>query len=248
MSRIGLRPITVPAGVNISVEDATNVVTVKGPKGELVQPISRLLTVTQEDGKLEISRPNNLREARSQHGLARTLLANMVDGVTKGHVKTLDVIGVGYRVTVQGSNLLLNMGYSHPVNIEAPDGITFAVKADEKSRAQQIIVSGIDKALVGQMAADIRKVRKPEPYNLLDKADEIIIGGGMAFTFKKVLNNMAIGNSLYDAEGAKLVGAKLAERAKEKGISAVVFDRGGFKYHGRVASLADGAREAGLEF
>jgi large subunit ribosomal protein L6 len=164
MSRIGLRPIPVPAGVTVAVDEATNVVTIKGPKGELVQPISRLLTLKNEDGKLELSRPNNLREARSQHGLARTLVANMVDGVTKGHVKTLDVIGVGYRVTLQGSNLLLNMGYSHPVNIEAPEGITFAVKADEKTRAQQIVVSGIDKALVGQMAADIRKVRKPEPY------------------------------------------------------------------------------------
>jgi large subunit ribosomal protein L6 len=146
------------------VEEASNVVSVKGPKGVLVQPISRLLTVKQNDGTLNIERPNNLREARSQHGLARTLIANMVDGVTKGHVKALDVIGVGYRAQLQGRNLLLNMGYSHPVTIEAPDGIGFEVKADEKSRQQQIIVNGIDKALVGQVAADVRKVRKPEPY------------------------------------------------------------------------------------
>lgn len=164
MSRIGLRPIPVPAGVTVSVDDATNHVTVKGPKGELVQHISRLLTLTQEDGHINISRPNNLREARSQHGLARTLVANMVDGVTKGHVKTLEVIGVGYRVAVQGKDLLLNMGYSHPVTVAAPAGITFEVKADEKTRAQQILVNGIDKALVGQIAADVRKVRKPEPY------------------------------------------------------------------------------------
>ena len=164
MSRIGLRPIPVPSGVTIAVDGATNEVTVKGPKGELRQPISRLLTLTQEEGNLKIARPNNLREARSQHGLARTLVANMVDGVTKGHIKTLDVIGVGYRAQLQGKNLLLNMGYSHPVTIEAPGGITFEVKADERTRAQQILVSGIDKALVGQVAADVRKVRKPEPY------------------------------------------------------------------------------------
>jgi large subunit ribosomal protein L6 len=164
MSRIGTAPIQVPNGVTITVDEATNTVTVKGPKGELSQPISRLLTVKQEDGTLTIERPNNLREARSQHGLARTLINNMVDGVTKGHMKVLEVIGVGYRAQVQGKNLLLNMGYSHPVTIEAGQGITFEVAADEKTRTQQIRVSGIDKALVGQMAADIRKVRKPEPY------------------------------------------------------------------------------------
>ncbi|CAN1556001.1 RplF Ribosomal protein L6P/L9E [Fimbriimonadaceae bacterium] len=164
MSRIGIRPITVPAKVEITVDEATNVVTVSGPKGALVQPISRLLTVSQEGAELKVERPNNLREARSQHGLARTLIANMVEGVTNGHAKTLDVIGVGYRAAAAGKNLTLNMGYSHPVVIEAPDGINFEVKADDKTRQTQIIVSGIDKALVGQVAADIRKVRKPEPY------------------------------------------------------------------------------------
>jgi len=164
MSRIGRAPIKLPAGVSVTVDVATNVVTVKGPKGELNQPISRLLTVTQEDGTLQVERPNNLREARSQHGLARTLVNNMVEGVTKGHSKTLEVLGVGYRVSLEGKNLLLNMGYSHPVRIEAPDGIQFEVKADEKTRTQQVMINGIDKAAVGQVAADIRKVRKPEPY------------------------------------------------------------------------------------
>lgn len=164
MSRIGLRPIPVPSGVTVSVDEATNEVTIKGPKGQLVQPLSRLLTVSQEDGKVNLTRANDLREARSQHGLARTLLANMVDGVTKGHSKTLEVIGVGYRVQAQGKNLLLNMGYSHPITVEAPEGILFEVKADEKTRAQSIVVSGIDKQSVGQVAADVRKVRKPEPY------------------------------------------------------------------------------------
>ncbi len=164
MSRIGFRPIPVPAGVTVTVDAATNHVVVRGPKGELQQGLSRLLTVSQEDGHLSVARANDLREARSQHGLARTLLANMIDGVTKGHAKALDVQGVGYRATMEGANLLLNMGYSHPVRVQAPEGITFAVKADEKARTQQITVTGIDKALVGQMAADIRKVRKPEPY------------------------------------------------------------------------------------
>ncbi|CAN5368560.1 50S ribosomal protein L6 [soil metagenome] len=163
MSRIGIKPIAVPAGVTISVDEATNEVTVKGPKGVLVQPISRLLTVKQEEGTLSLERPNNLREARSQHGLARTLIANMVDGVTKLHSKQLNIIGVGYRVQLEGKNLLLNMGYSHPVRLAAPEGITYEIKADERARTQSIIVSGVDKALVGQMAADIRKVRKPEP-------------------------------------------------------------------------------------
>ena len=164
MSRIGLRPIPVPAGVTVSVDEATNVVTVKGPKGTLTQPISRLLTLTQADASLQLERPNNLREARSQHGLARTLIANMIQGVSTGHVKTLQVIGVGYRVSVQGRDLLLNMGYSHPVTVPAPEGVTFEVKADEKTRAQTIVVSGADKQAVGQIAADVRKVRKPEPY------------------------------------------------------------------------------------
>jgi large subunit ribosomal protein L6 len=164
MSRIGIRPITVPDKVTISVDQATNVVTVKGPKGELTQPISRLLTLNQEGTSVTLERANDLREARSQHGLARTLIANMVDGVTKGHSKQLDIVGVGYRAAVQGQTLTLNMGYSHPVVVTAPEGVTFEVKADEKSRAASIIVTGINKALVGQLAADIRKVRKPEPY------------------------------------------------------------------------------------
>jgi large subunit ribosomal protein L6 len=164
MSRIGIRPIPVPAGVTVSLDEATNVVTVKGPKGELVQPVSRLLTVSQPDGHLQIERANDLREARSQLGLARTLLANMIQGVSTGHTKTLQVIGVGYRAQVQGRDLLLNMGYSHPVTIAAPQGVTFEVKADEKTRAQTIVVTGADKQQVGQIAADVRKVRKPEPY------------------------------------------------------------------------------------
>jgi len=163
MSRIGRLPITVPAGVTVSVE-ADNLVKVNGPKGALAQPIARELGIEQSDGVITVSRPNNQYRIRGQHGLARTLIHNMVVGVTQGHAKMLEVQGVGYRVTAEGKGLLLNMGYSHPVHIPAVDGITYDVLTDDKARRQEIRVSGIDKALVGQMAADIRKVRKPDPY------------------------------------------------------------------------------------
>jgi large subunit ribosomal protein L6 len=162
MSRIGLRPITVPKGVTITLDGAT--VIVKGPKGQLVQPIARELSLEQEEGALKLSRPNNQRRNRSQHGLARTLVANMVEGVTNGHKKVLEIVGVGYRAALEGKTLVLNMGYSHPVKIEAPEGITFEVPPAVKGKNLEVIVSGIDKVLVGQMAADIRKVRKPDPY------------------------------------------------------------------------------------
>ena len=163
MSRIGKLAITVPSGVTITI-DPTNEVTVKGPKGQLKVKIARELSLEQEGETLNVTRPDNLRRARSQHGLARTLINNAVLGVTKGHVKTLEIIGVGYRAQMEGTNLLLNMGYSHPVKVAAVPGILFEIAADEKARTQRINVSGIDKVLVGQMAADIRKVRKPEPY------------------------------------------------------------------------------------
>lgn len=162
MSRIGLNPITVPGSVTVTVD--LNEVTVKGPKGELKQKIARELKLEQEGETLTVSRPNNQRRNRSQHGLARTLLDNMVQGVTQGHSKNLEIHGVGYRASLEGKNLILNVGYSHPVKIEAPEGITFEVKAEDRSRVTQITVSGINKALVGQLAADIRKVRKPDPY------------------------------------------------------------------------------------
>jgi large subunit ribosomal protein L6 len=163
MSRSGKLPITIAAGVTVTV-DADNLVTIKGPKGELKQLVDRVLTIKQEDGTLSVERPNNQSRNRSQHGLARTLLSNMIEGVTKGHEKTLQIIGVGYRVQAEGKGLLLNMGYSHPVRIAAVEGINFDVKIDDKARTQHITVQGIDKALVGQLAADVRKVRKPEPY------------------------------------------------------------------------------------
>lgn len=162
MSRIGTKPVTVPGNVTITVENGA--VTVKGPKGELNTKIAASLEVKQEDGTLSISRPDNDRHNRSQHGLARTLIDNMVIGVTNGHMKSLEIHGVGYRAQLEGKTLVLSIGYSHQVKVAAPTGIDFEIKQEDKSRITGIIVRGIDKALVGQVAADIRKTRKPDPY------------------------------------------------------------------------------------
>lgn len=163
MSRIGNLPITVPSDVTVEVA-VGNAVSVKGPKGELSMKVAPELTIKQEDATLTIERADNDRRNRSQHGLARTLINNMIVGVTQGHAKALEVQGVGYRAQLEGKGLLLNMGYSHPVRIPAIDGITFEIPAEERGKATQIHVKGIDKAKVGQVAADIRKVRKPDPY------------------------------------------------------------------------------------
>ncbi len=158
MSRIGLKPIELPAGVEVEV-DGNNLVTVKGPKGELQEQISSLINIEVSDGELRVSRAADSREERSQHGLARTLIANMVTGVTDGFEKKLQLEGVGYRAEKQGSKLVMSLGYSHPVEMEDPEGITTEVPS-----ATEIVVKGIDKVLVGNYAADIRSWRKPEPY------------------------------------------------------------------------------------
>ncbi len=158
MSRIGRQPIAVPDGVTVSVDPGQ--VSVKGPKGELSQTISRDMKVSQgEDGTYLVERPTNRGDHRALHGLTRSLIANMVEGVTAGYEKRLQLQGVGYRAALQGKNLSLSVGYSHPVLIEAPDGIDF-----ETPQPTEIIVRGIDKQLVGEMAARIRRVRPPEPY------------------------------------------------------------------------------------
>jgi large subunit ribosomal protein L6 len=162
MSRIGQRPIPIPDKVTVEVDNGT--VTVKGPKGELAVKIAPQLEVKQENGFVTVSRPDNDRVNRSQHGLARTLISNMVEGVTNGHKKTLEIHGVGYRAALQGKTLNLSLGYSHPVLITPPSGVEFQVVQDDKARTTQIVVSGIDKALVGQIAADVRKSRRPDPY------------------------------------------------------------------------------------
>ena len=157
MSRIGRKPIAIPAGVEVSVDNG--LVTVKGPKGTLSQQISPIISVEINGNEINVTRPNDEKEARSLHGLSRTLINNMVIGVTEGFKKELEVNGVGYRVQKQGSNLVMNLGYSHQVIVSEIPGITI-----EAPGPNQIIISGMDKQLVGQFAAEVREKRPPEPY------------------------------------------------------------------------------------
>ncbi|MCB8955066.1 MAG: 50S ribosomal protein L6 [Nocardioides sp.] len=158
MSRIGKLPIAVPSGVDVAIEGAQ--VTVKGPKGTLSHTVAAPITVEQGEGVLDVKRPDDERESKALHGLTRTLVNNMVVGVTEGYEKKLEIVGVGYRVLSKGpTQLEFQLGYSHPITFNAPDGITFAVEGPTK-----LGVQGIDKQLVGEVAANIRKLRKPEPY------------------------------------------------------------------------------------
>jgi large subunit ribosomal protein L6 len=157
VSRIGKQPIAVPDGVEITIEP--ELVRVKGPKGELAERVSRAMDVKQEDGEILVARPTDRGEHRALHGLTRSLIANMVEGVTNGYEKTLEIQGVGYRAQLQGAKLVLALGYSHPVEMTAPEGIDFEVP-----QPTRIIVRGISKQAVGEVAANIRKQRPPEPY------------------------------------------------------------------------------------
>lgn len=192
MSRIGNKPVQIPAGVEVAVNG--NNVVVKGPKGQLELDVFEKLAINIEDNVLTVSRPDDERETRARHGLTRALIHNMVVGVSEGFEKKLELAGVGYRVQQKGKNLEFSLGFSHPVIVEAPEGITFEVPDNT-----HVNVKGINKQQVGQIAAEIRGHRPPEPY-------------------------------------------------KGKGIENVVFDRGGYLYHGRVQALAEGAREGGLKF
>ncbi|WP_213453156.1 50S ribosomal protein L6 [Rhizomonospora bruguierae] len=158
MSRIGRKPITVPAGVDITIDGAT--VKVKGPKGELQHILAEPIAAERgDDGQLYVTRPNDERRAKELHGLSRTLVANMIVGVTNGYRKTLEIAGTGYRVTAKGTDLEFALGFSHPVTVKPPAGITFTVE-----KPTLFHVSGIDKQQVGEIAANIRKIRPPEPY------------------------------------------------------------------------------------
>ena len=158
MSRIGRLPITVPSGVDIAIDGQA--VTVKGPKGQLALTVAEPIRVaTADSGAVEVSRPDDERSSRSLHGLTRTLIANMVEGVTSGYEKKMEIVGTGYRVQAKGENLEFALGYSHPITVEPPSGITFVVEAPTRFSVQ-----GIDKQQVGEVAANIRKLRKPDPY------------------------------------------------------------------------------------
>ncbi len=158
MSRIGKTPVAVPSGVDVTV--SAGMITVKGPKGTLSRTLPAQITINQADGELTFTRPDDERDNRALHGLVRSLVNNMVIGVTDGFKKELEIVGVGYRAEAQGPNAIrLALGFSHPVNVKAPDGITFEVPVPT-----QVVVSGIDKEVVGQVAANIRSIRKPEPY------------------------------------------------------------------------------------
>ena len=171
MSRIGQAPIPVPTGVDVTIDGQD--ITVKGPKGTLSRTIASTITVSKDDGALSVTRPDDERENRALHGLTRSLINNMVVGVTDGFRKQLDIVGVGYRAEAQGPGAVrLALGFSHPVNVTAPDGITFEVPVPT-----QVVVSGIDKEVVGQVAANIRGIRKPEPYK----------GKGVRYQGEKVL-------------------------------------------------------------
>jgi large subunit ribosomal protein L6 len=157
MSRIGKLPIAVPGGVDVAIDGRE--VTVKGPKGSLSHSVAAPIEVAQEDGTLRVVRPDDERASRALHGLTRTLIANMVQGVTQGYEKKLEIVGTGYRVTAKGPNLEFALGYSHSITVEPPAGVTFTVEAPTR-----FTVSGIDKQQVGEIAANLRKLRKPDPY------------------------------------------------------------------------------------
>ena len=157
MSRIGKQPVAVPAGVDVSIDGQH--VTVKGPKGTLEHTVAEPIAVSFDDGVISVTRPDDERKSRSLHGLTRTLIDNMVVGVTQGYSKAMEIVGTGYRVAAKGSNLEFSLGYSHTIVVSAPEGITFAVESPTK-----FSVNGINKQQVGEVAANIRKLRKPEPY------------------------------------------------------------------------------------
>ena len=169
MSRIGRLPVNIPAGVDVTINGAE--VTVKGPKGTLTHNVAAPIAVAKEEGQVVVTRPNDERNSRALHGLTRTLIANMVKGVTEGYQKTLEISGTGYRVAAQGNGLEFALGYSHPIKVEAPEGISFNVETPTK-----LHVVGIDKQKVGEVAANLRKLRKPDPYKAkgVRYSDEVI--------------------------------------------------------------------------
>src|SRR5918998_187665 len=252
MSRIGKQPIPVPAGVSVSISPGR--VMINGPLGELAQDVPQRIDVAQADGELRVTRPTERGEDRALHGLTRTLVANMVEGVTKGFEKRLQIQGVGYRAALRGAALELNVGFSHPVVMQPPAGITFEVPAPT-----QVVVKGVDKQQVGQVAAEVRRVRgrvegtAERPRLVVSRSNrgieaqlvDDLAGRTLASASWLNLKKSFKGNK---TEQAAEVGKLLAANAKKAKVERVVFDRGGYLYHGRVKALADGAREGGLQF
>ena len=246
MSRIGRLPVAIPAGVTVDIQENNHVV-VKGPKGTLERTLPAEMSIKVEDGHVVVTRPSDLKKMKALHGLTRTLIHNMVVGVSEGYTKTLEVNGVGYRAAKQGNKLVLSLGYSHPVEMIDPEGLSSAVDGNK------IIVSGISKEKVGQYAAEIRDKRRPEPYKGkgIKYADEVIrrkVGKTLvsASTLQKEVKAELEKTNNVDA--AAYLGTVLGKKAVEAGITEVVFDRGGFIYQGKIQAFADAAREAGLVF
>ena len=175
MSRVGNKPIALPKGVEVKINGST--VSVKGPKGKLEQDIHSELNVDVSSSEVTVKRPNDSRLNKAQHGLARTLISNMIEGVTDGFKRSLQIIGIGYRVQAKGKGLEMALGFSHPVDVEPVDGITFEVEVDNRAKINKLHILGIDKQLVGLVAADIRSIRPPEPYKGkgIRYVDEVVI-------------------------------------------------------------------------
>src|SRR5829696_8487435 len=242
MSRIGKKPIPVPTGVNVTIEP--EVVRVAGPRGDLSERKNRAIEVRQEGEELIVSRPTDRAEHRALHGLTRSLIANMVTGVTEGFTKTLEIQGVGYRAVMKGSDLELALGYSHSVPIKAPVGIEFEVP-----QPTRVIIKGNSKQQVGEVAAVIRKQRPPISVFRSNRGVFAQIIDDVSGTTLAAVNWTEDDlKTLPRMEQAKRAGELLAERAKAAGVDSAVFDRGGYRYHGRVRALAEGAREGGLIF
>ena len=276
MSRIGRLPVAIPAGVTVEVA-ANNVVTVTGPKGTLVKELPVEMEIKVEGEEVVVTRPSDLKKMKSLHGLTRTLINNMVVGVTNGYEKVLEVNGVGYRASKSGNKLTLNLGYSHPVEMIDPEGVETVLEGQNK-----ITVKGIDKEKVGQFAAEIRDKRRPvskksrsevrrkkhmklrNRFSGTAERPRLAVFRSNNHMYAQIIDD-TVGNTLVAAstlekdvkaelektnnvEAAAYLGKVIAEKAKAKGITDVVFDRGGFIYQGKVKALADAAREAGLNF
>src|SRR5207248_509812 len=245
MSRIGKLAIKIPDKVKVTAQPG--LVNVEGPKGKVAQKLDREMKVTVDKGEVRVDRPNDSRRSRQLHGLTRTLVANMIQGVTQGFSRSLDIAGVGYKAELKGKEIHLALGFSHPVVYPLPEGVT----AEYDAKGNRLTVKGADKHRIGLVAAEIRKLRPPEPYK----------GKGIKYAEETIRRKQGktgaaattLSPELKDGKGkkkelAKEVGKLVAKKCQEKQIAAVVFDRNGFMYHGRIAAVAEGAREGGLKF